>query len=60
MRHLDTKAEEIRKYILSLIGTDENIDVDVFIDFLTFTVIFSRNRKNIVTQFDIPLLESSF
>lgn len=58
MIHRDVKAEEIRNYVLMLLDKNENIDVDVFVDFL-ITIIFSKNRKNVVTQFDIPLLRKN-
>ncbi len=44
MIHRDVKAEEIRNYVLMLLDKNENIDVDVFVDFL-ITIIFSKNRK---------------
>lgn len=58
MIHRDVKAEEIRNYVLMLLDKNENIDVDVFVDFL-ITIIFSKNRKSVVTQFDIPLLRKN-
>jgi hypothetical protein len=52
------KQKKYENYVLMLLDKNENIDVDVFVDFL-ITIIFSKNRKNVVTQFDIPLLRKN-